>query len=224
MPSNPPRGTTRSRACPPGPARPAASPPRRGVAGSPRHGERAGALELVAERLAVLYRLSQGEPVILVANGDSLTNRLPPPEYVVSRSLLLAKGQRLDLTEMRLELSAHGYLQVPKVVEHGEFAVRGSLMDLFPAGSDHPVRIDLFDDEVEALRLFDPASQLSTDRVAQVRILPAREFPTDAAGVKRFRENFRHQFSIDPSKSAVYREVSEGRMPAGIECSCSDLR
>jgi transcription-repair coupling factor (superfamily II helicase) len=173
--------------------------------------------ELVAERLAVLYRLSQGQPLILVANGDSLTHRLPPPDYVVGRSLLLAVGQRIDLSEMRRQLIGHGYVQVPKVVEHGEFAVRGALMDLFPAGSSNPVRVDLFDDEIEALRIFDAQTQLSTDRVDDLQILPAREFPTDAAGIRLFRENFRHQFPIDPAKSSIYRDVSEGRMPAGIE-------
>ena len=118
--------------------------------------------ELVAERLAVLYQLSQGEPTILVANADSLTNRLPPPDYVIGRSLKLATGQSIDLTAMRRQLSEHGYLQVPKVTEHGEFAVRGALIDLFPAGSADPVRVDLFDDEIEGLRVFDPGSQLSS--------------------------------------------------------------
>ncbi|NIW24955.1 MAG: hypothetical protein GWN29_10525, partial [Gammaproteobacteria bacterium] len=102
------------------------------------------------------------------------------PGFVESRSLSLRTGQQLDTSELRRTLTAHGYLHVEQVVEPGELAVRGSLLDIFAAGSSTPVRIDLFDDEVESLRLFDPDTQRTTGKIDELDILPAREFPFDA--------------------------------------------
>ena len=114
-------------------------------------------------------------------------------------------------------LTEHGYLRVEQVAEPGEFAVRGAVLDVFPTGSTEPIRIDLFDDEIESLRTFDPQTQLSAGKIDSIRILPAREFPFDDAAIKSFRERFREQFPVDPSRCPVYRTISEAQLPAGIE-------
>ncbi|MBA1332162.1 hypothetical protein QQ73_13925, partial [Candidatus Endoriftia persephone str. Guaymas] len=103
------------------------------------------------------------------------------------------------------------------VLGHGEFAVRGSLLDVFPMGSEQPFRIDLFDDEVETIRTFDPESQRSLEKIDKIHMLPAREFPLDEAGTTLFRRNYRNQFEGDLQRSLIYQEVSEGRLPGGLE-------
>ena len=111
--------------------------------------------DLLADRLLALNRLARGEPETLILEAGALLERLPPPEFIVSRSLYLAKGDRFDPVEMTKRLSEHGYLRVEQVAEPGEFAVRGAVFDIFPTGSAAPVRVDLFDDEIETLRTFD---------------------------------------------------------------------
>jgi len=117
--------------------------------------------DLLADRLLCLYRLARGEPDALIVEAGALLSRLPPPEFIVSRSLYLACGDRFEPIEMTKRLSAHGYLLVEQVAEPGDFAVRGSVFDVFPTGSATPIRIDLFDDEIETLRTFDAQTQLS---------------------------------------------------------------
>ncbi|MBK1726761.1 transcription-repair coupling factor [Halorhodospira neutriphila] len=173
--------------------------------------------DIVSERLAALYRLPSLEAGVLIVPAATLMQRLPPRGWLEGRTLLLRVGERLDLEEMRRRLEAGGYRCVPEVGEHGEFAVRGALLDLFPMGGDTPYRIDLFDDEVESLRRFDPETQRTTSQVEAIELLPAQEMPTDDDGIARFRQAFRAEFEGDPSRSAVYRAVSEGRLPGGIE-------
>src|SRR5262245_8146638 len=173
--------------------------------------------DLLADRLLALHRLARGEPETLVLEAGALLERLPPPEFIVSRSLYLAKGDRFDPTAMTKRLSAHGYLRVEQVAEPGEFAVRGAVFDIFPTGAASPVRVDLFDDEIETLRTFDAQTQLSAGRTERVEILPAREFPFDGAAIKAFRERFRELFPVEPGRCPVYRTISDAQLPAGIE-------
>jgi transcription-repair coupling factor (superfamily II helicase) len=173
--------------------------------------------DLLADRLLALYRLARGEPDTLIVEAGALLGRLPPPEFIVSRSLYLAKGDRFDPTAMTKRLSAHGYLRVEQVAEPGEFAVRGAVFDIFPTGAASPVRVDLFDDEIETLRTFDAQTQLSAGRAERVEILPAREFPFDEAAIKAFRERFRELFPVEPGRCPVYRTISDAQLPAGIE-------
>ena len=114
-------------------------------------------------------------------------------------------------------LNKEALMAVEQVLEHGEFAARGSLLDLFPMGSSRPYRIDFFDDEVDSIRPFDPESQRSSEPVKSVSLLPAREFPTDEAAIELFRGQFREQFELSRAEGSVYQEVSKGRWPAGIE-------
>jgi transcription-repair coupling factor (superfamily II helicase) len=173
--------------------------------------------DLLADRLVALNRLARGAPEALILEAGALLERLPPPEFIVSRSLSLAVGDRFDPTQMSKRLSEHGYLRVEQVAEPGEFAVRGAVFDVFPTGSATPVRVDLFDEEIETLRMFDAQTQLSAGKTAEIEILPAREFPFDEAAIKFFRERFRDHFPVEPGRCPVYRTISDAQLPAGIE-------
>ncbi|MGD8341186.1 MAG: transcription-repair coupling factor [Gammaproteobacteria bacterium] len=173
--------------------------------------------DLLAERLNVLYRLAAGEAVKVVVNAEALLGRLPPPDFVLSHSLDLAAGEEIDRDELSAKLVEHGYLRVSQVAEPGEIAVRGAVIDIYPAGSKRAVRIDLFDREIETLRLFDPESQVADTEQPRVSILPAREFPFDEAGIRRFRQRFREVFPVEPGRCPVYRDISDAQLPAGIE-------
>ena len=173
--------------------------------------------ELLAERLSSLYHLTAGSREVLIVNAQALLTRLPPADFVTSRSIILNVGDRLDAGALRERLVTQGYLRVEQVLDPGDFAVRGSLIDVYPTGSDYPVRIDLFDDEIENLRIFDAHTQLSTDRVGNIRILPAREFPFDADAIRGFRKRFRDRVPGEPGRATIYRDISDAQLPAGIE-------
>jgi transcription-repair coupling factor (superfamily II helicase) len=173
--------------------------------------------DIISERLATLSALTELKRGIVVTAAATLLQRLPPPPYVLGGTLLLKSSQRLDPESLRQRLAAAGYHSVTQVMEHGEFAVRGSLMDVFPMGSPVPYRIDLLDDEIESIRIFDPETQLSKDTLQELTLLPAREFPLDEDGIRAFRQRYRARIEGDPQRSAVYREVSQGIALGGIE-------
>ncbi|BAU57971.1 transcription-repair coupling factor [Halorhodospira halochloris] len=173
--------------------------------------------DIISERLAALYRMPQLSTGVLVIPAPTMMHRLPPRGWVEGRTLFLKVGDRLDLEAMRMRLDAGGYRCVPEVNEHGEYAVRGALLDLFPMGGERPYRIDLFDDEVESIRSFDPETQRTEAKVDSIDLLPAREMPLDESGITFFRQAFRATFEGDPNRSLVYRTISEGRIPGGIE-------
>ncbi len=173
--------------------------------------------DIISERLATLYQLPQMQRGVLLVPITTLMARLAPRAFLDAHSLMLDVGQKLDLAQMRERLQAAGYQCVSTVYEHGEFAVRGSLLDLYPMGSRTPYRIDLFDDEIEQIRSFDPETQRSLDKVEQLRLLPAREFPLDEQAIARFRHNFRVAFDVSLHECTIYRDVSKALAPAGIE-------
>lgn len=173
--------------------------------------------DIVSERLATLAMLPRMTRGAIVCATDTLVQRLPPRGYVDGRSFDLAVGQRLAIDPLRQQLVESGYASVAQVVSHGEFALRGSLLDVFPMGASAPLRLDLFDDEIEAIRTFDPDTQRSLDTLQAVRLLPGREVPLDADSVKQFRRRYRQRFEGDPNRSAIYRGVSDGIAPSGIE-------
>jgi transcription-repair coupling factor (superfamily II helicase) len=173
--------------------------------------------DIVSERLATLAALPRLERGVVLCAADTLLQRLPPRGYVDGRTFALTVGQRLALEPLRQRLIESGYASVAQVVSHGEFALRGSLLDVFPMGTRAPLRIDLFDDEVEAIRTFDPDTQRSLDTLREVRLLPGRELPLDADAVKAFRRRYRQRFEGDPNRSTIYRGVSDGIAPSGIE-------
>jgi transcription-repair coupling factor (superfamily II helicase) len=173
--------------------------------------------DLVSERLATLYQFAQGQFDIGIVPVTTAMTRLCPREYLSGRSFFLKAKSRLDLNRLREDLTLAGYTHATQVMAPGEYAVRGGLVDLFPTGSTVPYRIDLFGDEVEAIRTFDVDTQRSIYPVNEIRLLPAREFPLDKEGQNRFRESFRDRFEGDPAKSRMYKDVSAGMAPNGIE-------
>jgi transcription-repair coupling factor (superfamily II helicase) len=173
--------------------------------------------DIVSERLQTLAALPDMTRGILLVTAETLALRLPPLAYVAGRSFSLQVGDTLALDAFRLRLTESGYASVGQVTAPGEYALRGSLLDVYPMGSDAPLRIDLFDDQIEAIRRFDAATQRSGESLTSVRLLPARELPLDADAVRAFRRRWRTRFEGDPTRSVIYRGVSDGLAPAGIE-------
>ena len=173
--------------------------------------------DITSRRLAALARLPSLPRGVVVTATQTLLQRLPPPAWTATQGLDIATGDRLDPVRLRLQLQDAGYLAVPQVTEHGEFALRGSLLDLYPMGSELPYRIDLFDEVVDSIRQFDPGTQRSLDRLDRIRLLPGREYPFSAEAIRGFRARFRERFPGDPSRVGVYRDVGEGIAPGGLE-------
>jgi len=174
--------------------------------------------DIVSERLATLYRLTTLQRGILVLPVASLMNRLPPRQWLESNSLVIDPSQQISVTRLRQQLDNGGYRYVNTVFEHGEFSVRGSLVDIFPMGSELPYRIDFLGDEIESLRTFDPETQRTVDKIDQISLLPAREFPLDAAAIHTFCNQWHELFpGRDAQRCPVYQDVNSGIAPAGIE-------
>ncbi|WP_372013046.1 transcription-repair coupling factor [Pseudoxanthomonas sp. 10H] len=173
--------------------------------------------DIVSQRLAALQRLPQLERGIVVVPVQTLLQRLPPLRYIAGGSFDLASGQRLDLDAEKRRLESAGYRNVPQVLDPGDFAVRGGLLDVYPMGADAPLRIELLDDEIDSIRSFDPESQRSLDRIDAVRMLPGRELPMDEASIARVLDTLRERFDVDTRRSALYQDLKAGLAPAGIE-------
>ncbi|WP_348758141.1 transcription-repair coupling factor [Candidatus Methylocalor cossyra] len=173
--------------------------------------------EIVSERLKTLAQLAHTRHGILLTPVATLMQRLSPRSHVLGSTFVLKPGAPLSLEETRQRLEGVGYLCVAQVLQHGEFAVRGSILDLFPMGSNVPYRIELFDEVVESIRTFDPETQRSAEKVDAINLFPAREFPFDESAIKRFRKAFRAQFPDTSLNNPFYQDVSRGLAPAGIE-------
>ena len=173
--------------------------------------------DIVSERLRTLYRLPALRRGLVIVPVATLMQRLPPRQWLLGECLVLQVGQRLDRMQLRDALADAGYQPVQQVLTHGEFAMRGEILDVYPMGADLPVRVEFLDDEVDSLRHFDPDSQRSTGRVAALEILPGHEFPLNPESIRAFRGRYRARFAGDPSRHTVYRDVSEGLAPAGVE-------
>ncbi len=172
--------------------------------------------DIVSQRLRTLDRLPAARDGVLVAPVSTLLQRIVPPDFLAGHVLDLEIGDRLGIEELRTRLQRGGYRHVSQVRERGEFAVRGALVDLFPMGRPKPLRVDFLDDEIDSIRTFDPETQISDERVDSVHTLPAREFPLTETGIERFRKAFRERFD-NARENPVYREVSRGNAPAGLE-------
>ena len=173
--------------------------------------------DIISERLNTLYRLPGMSSGILLAPVPTLMHRLAPTEYVAGSSLVLQTGQAMDVERFRDNLLRNGYINVETVFEHGEFALRGSLIDIYPMGSALPFRIDLLDSEIDSIRTFDPENQRTVEQVADINLLPAREYPLDPKAVNRFQMNWYDTFEVDHDQCPTYSEVSAGRSPGGCE-------
>jgi transcription-repair coupling factor (superfamily II helicase) len=173
--------------------------------------------DLISERLATLHHIRTQAFDIVVVPVTTALYPLPPVSYMAAYTFFLKKGETLALDGFREQMTLAGYTHVQQVLSPGEYCVRGGLIDLFPMGSQLPYRIDLFDDEIETIATFDVDTQRTLYPVPEIRLLPAREFPLDDKGQATFRQNFRERFEGDPSKSRIYKDVSKGIAPAGIE-------
>jgi transcription-repair coupling factor (superfamily II helicase) len=173
--------------------------------------------DLISERLATLHHVRSLSCDVLVVPVSTALYPLPPVEYLAAFTFFLKRDEKLDLAKLREQMTFAGYNHVQQVLSPGEYCVRGGIIDLFAMGSVLPYRIDLFDDEIETIATFDVDTQRSLYPVPEIRLLPAREFPLDEAGQACFRQNFRERFEGDPSRSPIYKNVSKGNAPAGIE-------
>lgn len=174
--------------------------------------------EIISSRLSALFHLQNAKKGIFLLPISTLMQRLCPPQYLQHNVLLIKKGDRLVIDKMRLQLEAAGYRAVEQVLEHGEYAVRGALLDLFPMGSAVPFRLDFFDDEIDSIRTFDVDTQRTLDEITSINLLPAHEFPTDDKGIEFFRAQFRETFGeIRRDPEHIYQQISKGTLISGIE-------
>ena len=171
--------------------------------------------DITSARLKTLAELPRARAGVWVVAIETLLQRLAPRSYIEAHSLKVHVGERLDLEALRERLTLAGYAAVTQVVAHGEFAVRGSLLDVFPMGSDSPFRIDLLDLDVDSIRQFDPDTQRSGDKLDRIQLLAARETPLSPDAVREFRRRYRLRFPGDLAEQPVYRDVSAGPRPGG---------
>ncbi|MCE0799680.1 transcription-repair coupling factor [Buttiauxella sp. S04-F03] len=173
--------------------------------------------EIISSRLSTLYQLPTMQRGVLILPVNTLMQRVCPHSYLHGHALVMKKGQRLSRDNLRSQLEQAGYRSVDQVMEHGEFATRGALLDLYPMGSEQPYRIDFFDDEIDSLRVFDVDTQRTLQEVDAINLLPAHEFPTDKTAIELFRSQWRDKFDVKREPEHIYQQVSKGMLPAGIE-------
>ncbi|MFK7794273.1 MAG: transcription-repair coupling factor [Gammaproteobacteria bacterium] len=173
--------------------------------------------DIVSDRITTLHRLPQLTHGVLVLPISTCMQRVAPKNFISEISLHIKIGDILELDDLRRSLASAGYHHVSQVVTRGEFTIRGSIVDFFPMGSNHPYRLEFFDNEVETIRTFDPEKQTSLIKLTEISLLPAHEFPSDQQAIKEFRRRYREKIEGDPNKSIIYKEVSNGNFPPGIE-------
>ena len=173
--------------------------------------------DIISSRLSTLYQLPTMQRGVLIVPVNTLMQRVCPHSFLHGHALVMKKGQRLSRDALRTQLDSAGYRHVDQVMEHGEYATRGALLDLFPMGSALPYLLDFFDDEIDSLRVFDVDSQRTLEEVEAINLLPAHEFPTDKAAIELFRSQWRDTFEVKRDPEHIYQQVSKGTLPAGIE-------
>ena len=173
--------------------------------------------DIISQRIRALHGLANRKNGILLITTAALSQLLAPRGFLEQHSLNISAGDNLEFDAFRARLVDAGYRHVSQVEEPGEFTHRGSIIDMFPMASRDPLRIDFLDNEVESIRTFDPETQLTKDRIKGIELLPAHEFPLNEEGIRHFRRAFRNTFDTDSRNSPVYRGVSDGQAPAGIE-------
>jgi transcription-repair coupling factor (superfamily II helicase) len=173
--------------------------------------------DIISQRLKTLASLASLQQGIVLVPISSLAQRLPPAEYILQRSFDLSSGQTLKMDEFRQQLLHAGYQASEQVYQAGQYAIRGSVLDLFPAGSASPFRLDLFDEEIDSIRQFDPETQRSTGKVENISLLPAREYPCDEPALDDFRRAFRYKFDVDTRHVTLYQDLRSGIHPQGLE-------
>ncbi len=173
--------------------------------------------DLISERLATLWRLVRRQVDVVLVWASTVLQRIAPPAFLAAWTFDFQQGQKLDVASLREQLVQAGYSHVGNVLSPGEYAIRGSLIDLYPMGAASPLRLDLLDDEIDSIRAFDPDSQRSLYPVSSVHLLPGREFPMDEAARTAFRQRWREHIEGDPNKSRIYQDIGNGIASPGIE-------
>lgn len=173
--------------------------------------------DIISQRLSALHRLPALKRGLVIVPVQTLLQQLAPRSYVIGGSFDLKVGQRLDLEAEKRRLESAGYRNVPQVMDPGDFAVRGGLLDVFPMGADEPLRVELLDEDIDSIRAFDPESQRSLDKVEAVHMLPGREVPMDEASIARVLATLRERFDVDTRRSSLYQDLKSGLAPAGVE-------
>lgn len=173
--------------------------------------------DIISDRLKILNQIQTANNLVIIAAASTIMHKLCPKHFINQNSLILKCGASLNINNFRATLENAGYYAVNTVLEHGEYAVRGAIIDVFPMGSNLPIRIELFADEIDTLRTFDPDSQKTIEKLPEISILPAREIPLNNESITLFRNKFRNQFNINPSICSIYETISSGKYASGIE-------
>ncbi|CCN35018.1 transcription-repair coupling factor [Vibrio nigripulchritudo SO65] len=173
--------------------------------------------DIISDRISTLYQLPTQSSGITVIPVSTLLQRQSPRDFLMQHTLMVKNGDRYSLEALRLQLEKSGYRHVDQVFGPGEYASRGSIIDLYPMGSSDPYRIDFFDDEIDSIRTFDPENQRSIDDIPEIRLLPAHEFPTTDQAIEDFRGRWRQKFEARREPESIYMQISKGTWPAGIE-------
>ena len=173
--------------------------------------------DIVSERIRILCQLPSMGQGILIASVENVMQKLPPVKYMTSNTLALDIGQIIEPEGFRQHLIENSYQLVDQVHSPGEYVYRGGIIDIFPMGSDEPIRIELFDNEIETLRYFSIDDQLSLRQVSSIRILPGSEIPMDKGSILNFRQEFRKNFNSDPKENEVYQQINSEMPPNGVE-------
>ncbi|MDZ7923371.1 MAG: hypothetical protein U5M23_04790 [Marinagarivorans sp.] len=173
--------------------------------------------DIISARMRTLYQLAQHKRCLIVVTAATLMQRIAPANYILANSLVVKIGDTLAPEQLQNRLVSAGYHKVDSVFQHGEFALRGALVDIFPMGSDDAYRIELFDNEVDTLRTFDPESQRTIKQVDSIELLPAKECPLDNQSVAHFKTRWHQAFDVDHRACPVYQAVTHGQSPAGVE-------
>ena len=173
--------------------------------------------EIISERIAKLFQLPTQSNGITIVPVSTLLQRQSPRDFLMQHTLMVKTGDLYSLDKLRMQLEKSGYRNVDQVFGPGEYANRGSIIDLFPMGSNDPFRIDFFDDEIDTIRTFDPETQRTIETIDNIRLLPAHEFPTSKQAIEEFRGRWRQKFEARREPESVYMQVTKGTWPAGIE-------
>ncbi|HHY0579530.1 TPA: transcription-repair coupling factor [Vibrio parahaemolyticus] len=173
--------------------------------------------EIISDRIARLYQLPNQRGGVTIVPVSTVLQRQSPRDFLLQHTLMVKTGDNFSLENLRVQLENSGYRHVDQVFGPGEYASRGSILDLFPMGSADPYRIDFFDDEIDTIRTFDPENQRSIEDIQQIQLLPAHEFPTTKEAIEDFRTRWRTQFEARREPESIYMQVTKGTWPAGIE-------
>ena len=173
--------------------------------------------DIISERISTLATLPSIKSAILVVSASTLIQRLAPVSFIAGNHFSIATNQNLSQEQLRKQLDNAGYRRVDTVFDHGEYAIRGSIIDMFPTGIHHPLRIDWFDDEIDTIRTFDTETQITINKIDKINLMQAREFPVNDKAINEFQNRWHQEFSGNYKKVPLYQDVSQGIIPPGIE-------